>query len=136
MNTYRVTTTDHPHYLLICADSEHDAMWEYCRVRRIGRAVSELKVEFVICGENGCTELAHVRPASRWKPVGGCYGKIHLVVDGISLCGLKGEWFQSWTFPPSPTCKKCQKPRNLSRMHIASIIRLANLTDTANIRPM
>ena len=52
-------------------------------------------------------DLARALPGRRWEPVGGCYGKVHLVVDGVSLCGMRGEWFQSWAHPPSPTCKKC-----------------------------
>ena len=55
-----------------------------------------------------------VVPGSLWKPMGGCYGKIHLVQDGRnlacgkSLCGLNKEWFTSWSKKPTVTCKICE----------------------------
>ncbi len=49
---------------------------------------------------------------SFWKPVGGCYGKIHLVdsTTGKSLCGAVRGKEVSWYFVGSRkplTCKKC-----------------------------
>ena len=62
-----------------------------------------------ICGKTGCVEMKHAKVSSLWRPSNGCYGKIHLVVDGISLCGKEGEWFDIWRDEPDVTCTKCRR---------------------------
>ena len=59
--------------------------------------------ECICVGKNGASI------ASLWEPDHGCYGKIHIVVAGVSLCGKDGEWFDCWKDEPTVTCNKCLK---------------------------